>query len=295
MINQVINAGDARASESGRLRRVSAVLLSLAQPGAGHFLLGAFRRGIAWVTGLMILWLLLLFAVPVSRWVLLLLSSGVIGVLARAGAAIDAARVVRPKPAWKVVILAWAILLAGDLVVVLPLAAYYRAHYAQAFTIPSGAMQPTLLVGDYIMVDKSAYRFRVPQRGDIVVFQHPQDERRDFIKRIIGVPGDIVVIRGPQVLVNGQTLVEHYVKPGAATPPPPSTQPDHCGYLYACEPTRVPDDSYFVLGDDRDHSQDSRYLGFVKRGKIKGRACVIYWSWDDDGHWLRFDRIGRFL
>ena len=295
MISQMIEAGDGQTSDVGRLRRVAAVLLSLGAPGAGHFLLGAFRRGVAWVAGIAILWLVLLFAASPSLWFLILLSGGVLGILGRVGAAIDGARIVRPRPSWKIVILAWTALLAGDLVVGSPLATYYRAHYAQAVTIPSGAMQPTLLVGDYIMVDKSAYRFRVPQRGDIVVFQHPQDERRDFIKRIIGVPGDIVVIRGPQVLVNGQTLVEHYVKPGAATPPPPSTQPDHCGYLYACEPTRVPDDSYFVLGDNRDHSQDSRYLGFVKRGKIKGRACVIYWSWDDDGHWLRFDRIGRFL
>jgi len=88
-----------------------------------------------------------------------------------------------------------------------PLTAYYATHYAQAFTIPSGAMQPTLLVGDYILVDRSAYRIRAPQRGDIVVFPYPRNERRDFIKRIIGMPGDTVVVRGQQVLVNGQTLV----------------------------------------------------------------------------------------
>ena len=300
MIDQMINAGDAEASDSGRLRRVSAVLLSLVEPGAGHFLLGAFRRGIAWAAGIAIFGPLLLFAAPVSFWLsfwpLSLLSVVVIGILGRAGAAIDAARVVRPTPSWKVVILAWAALLVGDLVVASPLAthaaAYYRAHYLQAFTIPSGAMQPTLLPGDYIMVDKSAYRARDPRRSDIVVFQYPPDERRDFIKRIIGVPGDIVVVRGQQVLVNGQRLVEPYVD---ATTAVPSSRPDHCSYLYACEPTRVPDDSYFVLGDDRDHSQDSRYWGFVKREKIRGRACLIYWSWDGDRHWLRFDRIGRSL
>ena len=288
----MINAGGAKASDAGRVRRVSAVLLSFAKPGAGHFLLGAFRRGIAWAVGIVILWLLLLFAAPVSLWLLILLSSWVLGILGRVGAAIDAARVVRPTPAWKVVILAWAALIAGDLVVVLPLATYYRAHYAQAFTIPSGAMQPTLLPGDYIMVDKSVYRSQAPRRGDIVVFQYPPDERRDFIKRIIGVPGDVVTVRGQQVLVNGRKLVEPYLNGATAAS---TSQPDHCGYLYACEPTSVPADSYFVLGDDREHSQDSRYWGFVKREKIKGRASLVYWSWDGDRHWFRFDRIGRSL
>jgi len=288
----MINAGGAKASDAGRVRRVSAVLLSFAKPGAGHFLLGAFRRGIAWAVGIVMLWLLLLFAAPVSLWLLILLSSWVLGILGRVGAAIDAARVVRPTPAWKVVILAWAALIAGDLVVVLPLATYYRAHYAQAFTIPSGAMQPTLLPGDYIMVDKSVYRSQAPRRGDIVVFQFPPDERRDFIKRIIGVPGDVVTVRGQQALVNGRKLVAPYLNGTTAAS---TSQSDHCGYLYACEPTRVPADSYFVLGDNRDDSQDSRYWGFVKREKIKGRASVVYWSWDGDRHWFRFDRIGRSL
>ncbi len=291
MVDQMINPSVAQASDSGHLRRVSAVLLSLAQPGAGHFLLGAFRRGIAWVAGLMILWLLLLFATPVSRWVLLLLSSGVIGILARAGAAIDAARVVRPTPAWKVVILAWALLFAVDLVVVLPLAAYYRAHYAQAFTIPTRTMQPTLLVGDDIMVDKSAYRSRTPQRGDIVVFKYPNDETRDFIKRIVAVGGDTVQVVDNRVILNGRMIEEPYIRPGSI-PAVPST---HCGYLYGCEPTVVPPGAYFVMGDNRDNSQDSRYWGFVRREKIRGKAVLIYWSWDDDGHWLRFDRIGRSL
>jgi len=292
MISQMIEAGDGQTSDVGRLRRVAAVLLSLGAPGAGHFLLGAFRRGVGWVAGIAILWLVLLFAASPSLWFLILLSGGVLGILGRVGAAIDAARIVRPRPSWKIVILAWTALLAGDLVVGSPLATYYRAHYAQAFTIPSGAMQPTLLPGDYIMVDKSVYRSQAPRRGDIVVFQYPPDERRDFIKRIIGVPGDVVAVRGQQVLVNGRKLVEPYLNGATAAS---TSQPDHCGYLYACEPTSVPADSYFVLGDDREHSQDSRYWGFVKREKIKGRASLVYWSWDGDRHWFRFDRIGRSL
>jgi signal peptidase I len=291
----MIDPGDAQTVAAGRLRRVSAVLLSLVVPGAGHFLLGAFRRGVARAVGLTIFGLLLLFAAPVSLLMVSVLIGVVVGIVGRVAAAIDTARIVRARPSWKIVIVAWAALLVGDRIVMDPLTTYYRAHYAQAFTIPSGAMQPTLLVGDYILVDKSAYRVRAPQRGDIVVFQYPQDERRDFIKRIIGTLGDIVVVRGRQVLVNGQMVVEPYVTADATTPAPTSTQPGYCGYAYACEPTRVPADSYFVMGDSRDNSQDSRYWGFVKREKIKGRAYLIYWSWEGDRHWVRIDRIGRSL
>jgi len=106
------------------------------------------------------------------------------------------------------------------------------------------------------------------------------------------VPDDVVAGRGQQVLVNGRKLVEPYLNGATAAS---TSQSDHCSYLYACEPTSVPADSYFVLGEDRDHSQDSRYWGFVKREKIKGRASLVYWSWDGDRHWFRFDRIGRSL
>ena len=289
----MITPDDGKMTDSSRVRRVSAVVLSLAMPGAGHFLLGAFRRGVAWAVGLAILGLLLLFAAPLSLLILNVLISVVGG---RVGAAIDAARIVRPRPSWKIVIVAWAALLGGsfvgDRVIGEPLKAYYRTHYAQAFTIPSAAMQPTLLVGDYIMVDKSAYRVRTPQRGDIVVFPYPQDERRDFIKRIVATAGELVQIRGRLVLVNGKPLTEPYTKFADSSV---HVGEVFCGYAYGCEPTLVPPDSYFVMGENRDNSQDSRYWGFVKRDKIKGKALLIYWSWDGDRHWLRIDRIGGSL
>jgi signal peptidase I len=186
------------------------------------------------------------------------------------------------------------------------LALVIRTLIVQAFTIPSGSMMDTLLVGDYILVNKFLYgpelpvtdyrlpSLRLPHRGDIIVFKYPQDEKRDFIKRIVGIPGDTVQVRGQQVFVNGRPLDEPYVRrPQGALGHTGS--PSFCGYAYACEPLVVPTDSYFVMGDNRDNSQDSRYWGFVKRDKIKGKAFLIYWSWDSDRHWLRWWRLGNYI
>jgi signal peptidase I len=186
------------------------------------------------------------------------------------------------------------------------LALVIRTLIVQAFTIPSGSMMDTLLVGDYILVNKFLYgpelpltdyrlpSLRLPRRGDIIVFKYPQDEKRDFIKRIVGTPGDSVQVRGQQVFINGRPLEEPYVRrnPSALGH---SGSPSFCGYAYACEPVVVPTDSYFVMGDNRDNSQDSRYWGFVKRDKIKGKAFLIYWSWDSDRHWLRWWRLGNYI
>jgi signal peptidase I len=190
------------------------------------------------------------------------------------------------------------------IVIAVLLALVIRTLVVQAFTIPSGSMMDTLLVGDYILVNKFMYGaeipfaewrlpgFRRPEHGDIIVFKYPQDEKRDFIKRIVGSPGDVVQVRGHQVLVNGRVLTEAYVKHTGA---PVSGGELYCGYAYGCEPTKVPADSYFVMGDNRDNSQDSRYWGFVRRDKIKGKAFLIYWSWDSDRHWLRWWRLGKYI
>src|SRR3989442_7709470 len=155
------------------------------------------------------------------------------------------------------------------IVIAVLLALVIRTLVVQAFTIPSGSMMDTLLVGDYILVNKFLYGpeipftewrlpgLRSPHRGDIIVFKYPQDEKRDFIKRILATPGDQGQIRGHDVYVNGNRLVGAQRKPG----PPPfahSGQP-YCGYAYACDPTRLPADAYFAIVDKRDSSQDSRY------------------------------------
>lgn len=189
------------------------------------------------------------------------------------------------------------------IIVAVLLALVIRAFVVQAFTIPSGSMMDTLLVGDYILVNKFLFGpeipftdthlpgLRAPARGDIIVFKYPNDESRDFIKRIVAVGGETVQVLDNRAFVNGQPLEEPYVRPGSI----PAAPSGHCGYLYSCEPTVVPPGAYFVMGDNRDNSQDSRYWGFVKREKIRGKAFLIYWSWNGDRHWLRWRRLGNWL
>jgi len=183
------------------------------------------------------------------------------------------------------------------------LALVIRQCGVQAFTIPSGSMMDTLLVGDYILVNKFLFGpelpfsdmhlpgFRKPERGDIVVFKYPADESRDFIKRIIAVGGDTVQVQDNRVKLNGRPIEEPYVRPGSI----PAVPSGHCGYLYGCEPLVVPPGSYFVMGDNRDNSQDSRYWGFVRGEKIRGKAFLIYWSWNRESHWPRWGRLGNWL
>src|SRR5262245_28921289 len=192
---------------------------------------------------------------------------------------------------------------AEAIVVAVVLALVIRAFVVQAFTIPSGSMMDTLLVGDYILVNKFLSGAEVPftdlrlpalrehRRGDIIVLKYPNDETRDFIKRIVGLPGDTVQVKDNRAYVNGKPMDEPFIRPGSL----PTVPSDHCRYEYACQPTVVPPGSYFVMGDNRDNSQDSRYWGFVKREKIRGKAFLIYWSWNGDGHWLRWRRLGGWL
>ena len=170
-------------------------------------------------------------------------------------------------------------------------------------------MLDTLLIGDHLLVNKFIYgtkvpfvdgkylKIRNPERGDVIVFEFPGDadksflEKRDFIKRVIGLPGDLIEVKAKQVYVNGQPFSvpaekhkDQEIIPAVASPR------DFSG------PVKVPENSYFVMGDNRDYSFDSRFWGFVNTSKIKGMAFIKYWSWNSKGdllHKIRFNRIGR--
>jgi signal peptidase I len=165
-----------------------------------------------------------------------------------------------------------------------------RAHVAQAFRIPSQAMEPTLLVGDHVLVDKRTYVVATPRRGDIVVVD-PEARGRFLLRRVVGLPGETVEIRAGRVLVDGVPLAEPYAsgidRPAAVTAPPADGA--------AAAPLRVPVNGYFVMGDNRDGSRDSRAWGAVADSEIFGQARVVYFSWDSEGWRIRWSRLGTVL
>lgn len=182
------------------------------------------------------------------------------------------------------------------------IALFIRAYIVQAFKIPSGSMIPTLLIGDHLLVNKFIYGvnpplsdkkilvFETPERGDIIVFKYPEDPSRDFIKRVIGVEGDIVEIKNKKVFVNGVELKEPYARHTDSYIHPRELDPrDNFG------PIKVPPHKLFVMGDNRDQSYDSRFWGFVDLKDVKGKAFIIYWSWDNDNHKPRLQRIGKLI
>jgi signal peptidase I len=174
----------------------------------------------------------------------------------------------------------------------------------QAFVIPTGSMEDTLLVGDHLLVDKLAYAPSGPvskhilpyceiKRGDIIVFRYPVDIRQTFVKRCIGIPGDHIKLINKQLILNGKAVTEPYVYhktdaidsyrdnfPGEPNVHIAETAQDMLLNHVQHGEVVVPPDSYFAMGDNRDLSLDSRYWGFVPRGNIIGKPLIIYWSYD---------------
>jgi len=189
------------------------------------------------------------------------------------------------------------------IVVAIILALFIRTVIVQAFKIPSGSMKETLQIGDHILVNKFIYGVKLPftqttlvpiknpKREDIVVFKFPEDPDKDFIKRVIGVEGDEIEIRDKQLYINRLPFKGDYAVYSDPRIIPKGMQPrDNFG------PVTVPKNSLFVMGDNRDHSYDSRFWGFVGLDAVKGKAFIIYWSWnkENEGSFLDYVRWGRF-
>jgi len=191
---------------------------------------------------------------------------------------------------------------AESIVIAIILALIIRTFVVQAFKIPSGSMEDTLAIGDHILVSKFIYgskipftdkrflKIRDPKRGDVIVFEYPEDPSKDFIKRVIGTPGDVIEERDKKIFINGQLYVNpHEVHKEMEIVPREQNPRDNFG------PVKVPEGSYFVMGDNRDRSYDSRFWGFVKNPKIKGLAFIKYWSWDSARFRIRWGNIGRLI
>ena len=191
---------------------------------------------------------------------------------------------------------------AEALGVALLLALVIRTFVVQAFKIPSGSMLPTLQIGDHILVKKFLYGprlevpltqmslgqlpgLRKPVPGDIIVFVWPKDRSKDFIKRVVAVEGQTVEMRAKQLYVDGKAADDPHANYTAGRAGPG----DNFG------PVTVPADHVFVMGDNRDQSYDSRFWGTVPIADIKGKALIIYWSWDGPDRWVRWERIGRLV
>lgn len=177
------------------------------------------------------------------------------------------------------------------------LALFIRGFIVQAFKIPSGSMLPTLVIGDHLLVNKFIYGIRVPfwgkravsfakpERDDVVVFIYPQDRSKDFIKRVKGLPGETVEIRDRGLYINGNKIEDGHAHLGKGLANGRRPR-DNFG------PIKVPDGHVFVLGDNRDHSHDSRFWGTVPIDDVLGKAFVLYWSWDAGRLRPRWNRIG---
>ncbi len=181
-----------------------------------------------------------------------------------------------------------------SLIVAVILALFVRTWVFQAFKIPTGSMEPNLLVGDHLIVNKMT--FTSVRRGDVVVFKFPKEPERDFIKRVIGLPGDKIELKRKTVYVNGQALTEPYAHFLEAPRAETAAVSDDVRQDYG--PVTVPSDQYFMMGDNRDNSEDSRYWGFLPKNYVKGKAEFMYFSLSDDRSMLngiRWERIGTVV
>jgi signal peptidase I len=195
-----------------------------------------------------------------------------------------------------------------------------RSFIAEPFRIPSGSMMPTLMVGDFILVNKFSYGIRLPvlhtkllelgqpKRGDVVVFRFPRQPDLDYIKRVVGVPGDNIAYYNKRLYVNGKRVSMQQVGPYSGTAGPSSNgaalefREDLQGVDHSILITRgkfsvegeytVPDGHYFVMGDNRDNSNDGRYWGYVPEDHLVGKAFFIWMNWDWSGGGITWSRIG---
>ncbi len=183
-----------------------------------------------------------------------------------------------------------------SIVIALILALITRATVVQAFRIPTGSMKETLLRGDFLLVNKFIYgsqipftdirlpKLRGPKRGDVIVFKHPT-EQKDYIKRCVGLSGDTVELKNDVLYVNEEPVDEPYRL----------LETSYVGHRANFGPVKVPEGKLFMLGDNRHNSADSRVWGMLDEKYLKGKAMVIYFSWDIDKHFPRFTRMGKLI
>lgn len=269
-------------------------LISFIWPGIGHIYCGEAKRGIMLYFFLLIaipiLCILLLLPFPRLNLILFLIAIPLIYffiIKDAVGCARRASDAYLPKfyNKWYF----YLVIVAIYSLVMQPIVqATIRQNLIQAFKIPSGGMSPSLYVGDHILVDKFSYNFANPKRIDIIVFKYPKDESRKFVKRIIGLPGEKLEIKQQHVFINDQLLSEPYAY----------HQDVEKNNLYPRDnfgPITINEEHVFVMGDNRENSQDSRYWGLLPFDNIDGKVKTIYWSWDSQMKNIRWERVGSIF
>jgi signal peptidase I len=248
---------------------ILALILSLLTPGLGQVYNGQFKKGISYLVGFYLVYLVFSFLLLTFHGMIfyLIVTMGffffiVIGAFRRA----NKLKAITLKPFNKWYIYLMIFLLSN--VAVLPLLQWtVRNNIARAYKIPSSGMAPALLVGDRLIADMRSRKSQQLQRGDIIIFEFPKDPSKDFIKRVIGMEGEKVEIVKNKIYIDEKLLDDpwgHFMMPRSS--------------IEDYGPIRVPEGSLFVMGDNRDNSQDSRFWGFVKVEKVKGKALYLYWA-----------------
>ncbi len=193
-----------------------------------------------------------------------------------------------------------------SLIIAALIALFVRSFFIQAYKIPSGSMEPTLLIGDHLLVNRLSYVAKVPvldtviftlgkpKRGDIVVFRYPVDPSKDFIKRVIATEGETVEVKDKIIYINGKRTPDSWGRYKDSSIVPGIFSPKD-----NMKAVTVPKDACFVMGDNRDNSADSRFWGFVKKEHLVGKALILYFSWDSEPesfpNYVRWSRIGWLI
>lgn len=267
-----------------------AAFLTLVTRGFGHLYVGEPKRGLVLFSiELLSVTVFAISSLYIFPNALILISALFAGLAFLLYCIYDAVSISRKKQNYELAKYNSASVYAGcfvifSLLIPLLVSAALRTYVVQAYKVPGASMMPSLLIGDYFLVDKHTYRTSEPKRGEVIVFPFPEDTGRDFVKRLVAVGGDTVEIRNKKLYVNDREQLEPYK---IHTDRRMQERRDNIG------PITVPQGQLFFLGDNRDHSYDSRFWGFVPRDSIKGRAISCYWSWNAESGSVRWARIGK--
>ncbi len=297
-------------SSPGHRKAWFASFLSAFVPGIGQFYNRQIFKGIAFITAMIVI------AIFEGEYIVLLTIVGLILYVLGIKDAFDSAEKLNHSERRffqqnKIIVIFMLIMFTLDSI---PVSKIIKDNVAEAFQIPAGPMYPTLKVGDHLLTAKSGPFFTTLHRGDVVVFPYPEDPKKDFIKRVIGLGGDkIQIIKGElyindllvpskkldiqeeAVLSSSNTYFHPVVFEEQIEDVTYQVQYLHDKSMTNGGPWIVPQGAIFVLGDNRDNSQDSRFWGFVETNTIKGKALKLYWSWDSEAKRVRWERIGTTI